>query len=451
MEKQTTILNDVIFSGIGLHTGEESTIILKPAPSNTGIEFIRIDLENRVHIKAILDNVIDTVRGTNIGINGIKIFTVEHLLSAIYALKIDNMYIEINNIEPPILDGSSIEFIDGILKAGLKDLDEEKKYIKIVDPISFYDENSDIKLEIIPADNFSISFECEFDFGDIGKQTFTLDSLSNYNKEISSARTFCSFDELTYLKKNNLIKGGNTNTGLVFLNNHNTKEDIITISQKLNLDIEVKDSQNKTLNNVQLRFKDEPVRHKILDLIGDLSLIGRPILGHVKSYKSGHKTNIEFAKKIKSTYHNFKFNKQEIKKIIPHRPPFLLIDEIIGGIPGESVVAIKYITLDDYFLEGHFPGNPIMPGVLILECMAQASCFLSFNKVKDRLNKMMLLSIIDSAKFIKKVVPGDKLIIKVELLKIKLGTASISGIAKVKNEIVSKAKFKATIVDKDEQ
>ncbi len=449
MHNQKTILNEISFSGIGLHTGAQSNINLKPAPIDTGVVFIRTDLEKQVHIKAILDNVIDTVRGTNIGVDEIRIFTVEHLLSAIYALEIDNVYIEIDNIEPPILDGSSTDFYKGILKAGLKELDKKKKYIKIIDPILFYDEKSNIKLEIFPSDEFSVSFECDFEFGNIGKQIFKLNSLKNYAKEISAARTFCSLDELTYLKENDLIKGGDINMGIIFLNNNDTN-DLIEVKKNLNLDIDIHKSTSQTLNNIQLRYDDEPVRHKILDLIGDLSLLGKPILGHVKSYKSGHRTNIEFAKMIQSSFSTFKFNKKEIKNTIPHRDPFLLIDKIIGGVPGKTVTAIKHVSLDDYFFKGHFPDNPIMPGVLILECMAQASCFLSLDKILDKQNKMMLFSIIDSAKFIKKVVPGDDLYIEVELKKIKLGTASLRGIAKVNNEIVSKAEFKATIVNKND-
>ena len=450
IKNQKTILSEVAFSGIGLHTGTQSNIILKPALSDIGIIFIRTDLEKPVQIKAILENVIDTIRGTNIGLNGVKIFTVEHLLSAIYALEIDNLYIEIDNIEPPILDGSSQDFVEGILKSGFKELKERKKYLKIIKPISLYDEKSDIKLDILPADNFSVSFECEFEFGNIGKQCYDLSSLVHYTQEISPARTFCSLDELTYLKENNLIKGGDISTGIVFLNNNNNKKDLLRVKEQLNLDIDVENSNTQTLNNIKLRYADEPVRHKILDLIGDLSLLGQPILGHVKSYKSGHKSNIEFGKKIKSSTSNFKFSKEEIKKVIPHRDPFLFIDEIIEGIPGKSVIAIKHVSLDDDFFMGHFPENPIMPGVLILECMAQASCFLSLDTVTNRQNKMMLFSIIDSAKFMKKVVPGDDLYIEVELKKIKLGTASLKGIAKVNNQIVAKAEFKATIVNKDD-
>ena len=450
MDKQKTISSEVSFSGIGLHTGEISNLTLKPLKENSGIIFKRIDFDEPIYIEAILENVVSTNRGTVIGKNNIKIHTIEHLLSAIYALEIDNLLIEIDNIEPPILDGSSEIFFNTILNCGLNEQIADRDYYKVSEPIYYYDDNSDIALKILPSKEFSVTFESDFPFMGIGKQKFTLNSLSEYSKDISSARTFCSLDEISYLKKDNLIKGGSLKNAVIFLSEVNTKNDVDKIQEYLGENLIYDDSSN-TLNNTKLRYDDEPVRHKVLDLIGDLSLLGKPIIGHIHSYKSGHRSNVEFGKLIKEMSSDFKFNKEEIKKIIPHREPFLLIDEIIGGIRGFSVIAKKNVVNSDYFFKGHFPDNPIMPGVLIVESMAQASCFLSFDNVKNRNKKMMLLSVINSSKFIKKVIPGDELILRVKLIKIRLGTANMVGVATVNNQIVAKANFMATIVDKNNE
>jgi len=446
-DNQKTIKNEVVFRGRGLHTGVETEMILKPAPSNSGIIFVRTDLDEKIKINAILDNVVETNRGTTIGIDNIKIYTVEHVLSAIYAIGIDNLIIEINNIEPPIMDGSSLDFYNNIIKSGIYELNEVKNYIEITEEIEFFDSDSDIFLKIVPNEKFKVSFECDFQFGDIGKQKYCLDSVDRHYEEIAPARTFCSSDDLLYLKNSNLINGADINSGLVFLGKNKDKSDLMDLEDKFGL---VFDKNTPLLNNKKLRYSDEPVRHKILDLIGDLALLGRPIKGHIHAYKSGHKTNVAFGKRINVFNGDFKFNKNEIKKVIPHRSPFLLIDEIIGGIPGKKVIAIKNVDENDYFFKGHFPGNPIMPGVLIIESMAQTSCFLSFNNVENVNEKMMLLSIINSSKFMKKVLPGDRLVIEVDLIKMKLGTASIMGVAKVNGKIVSKAEFKATIVNKND-
>ena len=450
IDKQKTISSEISFTGIGLHTGKESTVTLKPLKENSGIIFKRIDFDEPVYIKALLENVVSTKRGTTIGKKNVKIYTIEHLLSALYALQVDNLLVEIDNDELPILDGSSKIFFNNILDCGLSEQIAEREYYKISEVLHYYDENSDIVLKILPSKEFSVTFESDFPFKGVGKQEFTLNSIFEYNKEISSARTFCSLDEINYLKKNNLIKGGSLENAVIFLSEKNTKNDIKKIEEYLSEDLIYDDSSN-TVNNIKLRYDDEPVRHKVLDLIGDLSLLGKPIIGHVYSYKSGHRSNIEFGRLIKEMNSNFKFNKEEIKQIIPHREPFLLIDEIIGGIRGYSVIAKKNVVNSDYFFKGHFPDNPIMPGVLILESMAQASCFLSINNVENANEKMMLLSVVNSSKFIKKVIPGDELILRVKLIKIRLGSANMEGIATVNNQIVAKSNFMATIVDKSNE
>ena len=449
---QRTITEEVSFEGVGLHTGSYSKVDLKPAKVGTGIIFIlKIDNQN-IEINASYKNVVETNRGTTLGIGKYKIYTVEHLLSAIYALGIDNLFIKIDNIEPPILDGSSLDFYNGILAAGIKKFSDKKKQIIIKKPIYFLDSDNDVEMSILPYDGFKITFNASFDYGDNRKQSFVLDNIKNYFQEIASARTFCSFNELHFLKNNNLIKGASLESGLVFMNENITDDKINNINDLFNLSVKHKDTF-LTLNDVKLRYNDEQVRHKILDLIGDFSLINGQIVGHIISNKSGHYTNIEFLKKIAKesvSNKNYRFNKDEIKKVIPHREPFLLIDEITDIIPGKKVLANKVFTEKDYFLEGHFPNNPIVPGVIIIECMAQASCFLSLNLVERREEKMMLLTSIKKSRFIRKVSVNETLLLEINLIKFRLNTALFSGVAKIKNDVVANAEFLATVVEKND-
>jgi len=449
---QRTITEEVSFEGVGLHTGSYSKVDLKPAKVGTGIIFIlKIDNQN-IEINASYKNVVETNRGTTLGIGKYKIYTVEHLLSAVYSLGIDNLFIEIDNIEPPILDGSSIDFYNGILAAGIKKYSDKKKQIKIKKPIYFLDSDNDVEMSILPYDGFKITFNASFDYGDNRKQSFVLDNIKKYFQEIASARTFCSFNELHFLKTNNLIKGASLKSGLVFMNENITDDKINNINDLFNLSVKHKDTF-LTLNDVKLRYIDEQVRHKILDLIGDFALINGQIVGHIISNKSGHYTNIEFLKKIAKesvSNKNYRFNKDEIKKVIPHREPFLLIDEITDIIPGKKVLANKVFTEKDYFLEGHFPNNPIVPGVIIIECMAQASCFLSLNLVERREDKMMLLTSIKKSRFIRKVSVNETLLLEINLIKFRLNTALFSGVAKIKNEVVANAEFLATVVEKND-
>ena len=278
IKNQTTIKKIIDFSGIGLHTGVETNMSFLPARENEGIVFLYVDEkkpENNVSIKASIDNVIETNRGTTIAWKGHRIYTVEHVLSALYALNIDNLLIQINNCEPPIFDGSSICFIEEILKVGTHELSAKREYLKITETINYYDEKSDISLSIKPSDTFKISFECDFSFGDIGNQKYHLNSLDEYVDQIARARTFCSSDELLYLKENNLINGATLDSGIVFINK-SKKIDIEKIQDSLGIELKKTDKKGKLLNNKKLRYEDEPVRHKILDLIGDISLIGKP-------------------------------------------------------------------------------------------------------------------------------------------------------------------------------
>ena len=449
MNYQRTLNKTIEFEGIGLHTGVTSKLFIHPAESNTGIIFR--DSNNKENlIYSHVDVVSSTKRSTVISSNGYTIHTVEHLLSALYALGIDNALIDIDNIEIPILDGSAIDFYNLIISSGIKKLDAKKQSIIVKDKIEV--KEGDASLIILPYDGFKITFEIDFKNSTIGKQKFILESLDDYEKQVAPCRTFCTFGEIVELKKNGLALGGSLDNAIVYLDKEITEQNINEFNKVSDEKIDKKNIGLDTLKNKKLIFKNEAVRHKILDLIGDIALIGKKIKGHIISNKSGHCLNTQLAKKIHLLYSNndFKFNKDEIKKIIPHRDPFLLIDEIVDGKIGDYVCAVKYVNENENYFQGHFPGNPIMPGVLIIECMAQTSCFLSLKTVGSAEDKLMLLSVIKSSRFLKKVIPGDKLFIKVELRKFRLNNALIRGIAKVNNELVAEAEWMATVVNKNE-
>jgi len=447
---QKTLEKSIRFEGIGLHTGVNSEISINPAEPNTGIIFRDKNNQENI-IKAHIDNVSSTSRGTTLSSGNFKIYTVEHLLSALYALGIDNAYIDIDNIEIPILDGSAIDYYDSIKSSGIKIFNEKKSQLTIKEKIEVNNKKS--SLTILPYDGFKITFEINFKNSTIGKQKFVLESLDDYKKNICSSRTFCTFGEIVDLKRNKLALGGNLDNAIIYLDKEISDDTINTFNEISLEKIDKNSIGTKTLKDKPLIFQDEAVRHKILDLIGDISLIGKDIKGHIISDKGGHYLNIELVKKINLLYsdnNEFTFNKEEIEKIIPHRDPFLLIDEIIDGELGKYVCAVKYVNEDESYFKGHFPGNPIMPGVLIIECMAQTSCFLSLKTVGSSEDKLMLLSVIKSSRFLKKVIPGDKLFIKVELLKFRLNNALIKGTAMVNNELVAEAEWMATVVNKYE-
>ena len=450
---QKTINSLITFSGVGLHTGVKTNVCIKPAFENTGIIFKNIS--DSYDIEAKIDNVISTDRGTVLSKNNNKIYTIEHLLSALKSYEIDNAIIELDNIEVPIMDGSCKDFIEKIESVGIKELEGQKEFIKINKTIEIKDSNTDSFIRIEPYDGFKVTCEIDFDNSSIGHQEYSLESLDLYNDSVSKCRTFCTFNEISIMKDKGLIKGGNLDNALVFTNNNINDDDIIEFNKNNSIKIPISKKNQKLLNNKKLFFDNECARHKVLDLIGDISLLGNPIQGHIISYKGGHSLNVKLAKKIKSIYLNnktnlFYYNKHEIKSIIPHRDPFLLIDEIIGGEMGKYVFAAKNVDENESYFKGHFPGDPIMPGVLIIECMAQTSCFLSLSNVNQPEEKLMLLTSIRKARFVSKVKPGDRMILRVELIKYKLRNAIIKGEAYVNNKIVATAEWMATVVNRYE-
>ena len=461
-KNQCTIKNDVSISGIGLHTGVQTTATFKPAESNSGIRFKRLDLEDCPEIIADIDHVIDISRGTTIGQNGFKIHTVEHILAAVVGLKIDNILIELTEKEPPVMDGSASPFVEKLIEAEIVEQNAHRDELVIDQTITYSDSERGVDIHVLPSDQFRITFMTDYQFSSLGTQYTALYSLEeDFIKEFAPSRTFCFFSEIEGMKKQGLIKGGGVDNALVFLDKKVDESEIDELKELLNIDSDVFCGDNGILNGVELRFPNEPVRHKALDLIGDLALLGIPIRGHVIAARSGHAANVELVKKIKSTFaKKLALKKQQrenimaqydihsILQILPHRYPFLLVDKILELVPGKTVKALKNVTFNEPFFQGHFPGQPVMPGVLLLEVMAQAGGFLVLNTIPNPETKLMYFTGINKSRFKKVVIPGDQLIIEAELVKFRLGTCKIVARALVDEKVVCTAEFLSTVVDR---
>ncbi len=466
MRNQRTIKKPVSVSGKGLHTGVKSTVTFKPAPENTGYVFIRTDLEGHPEIVADIEHVVDISRGTTIQQNGNKMHTVEHVLAALAGMNINNCYIEVNNIEPPVCDGSSIDFVNELNKAGIKEQNIPQPVLEIDKIVRYGDQETESEIHILPSETFSITCMVDYKIPNLGAQySASYDIYEEFEKEYASARTFCFLSEVEYLKEAGLIKGGDTSNALVFVDK---KIDQVEVDRIKNLfddiDGEVILGDNGLLNNTQLRYENEAVRHKVLDLVGDLALLGVPIKGHVLAARSGHKHNVELVKLIKQQYDKKviqkKFQKDPTEKkafldikgiqnILPHRYPFLLVDRIVDLEPKKRVHAYKNVTMNEEFFQGHFPGDPVMPGVLIVEAMAQSGGLLLLNSETNADEKLVFFTGIDKVRFRKPVVPGDQLHFKIELLKYRLRMSKLSGKAYVDGELVCEAELMASVVDRD--
>ena len=459
-EKQQTIAKPALLSGTGLHTGENVSITFKPAPINYGYKFKRIDIENAPTIDADVDLVVDTSRGTTIESNGVKVSTVEHVLAAIFGLGIDNILIELDGSEMPILDGSSMPIVKALLEAGIVEQDAVKEYFEIKSNITYTDPDKKVEMVIIPSKEFKLSVLIDYELKVLNTQFASLNKLENFQNEIAPCRTFVFLHELEYLLSNNLIKGGDVNNAIVFVNRVMSKEELSRLANLFNKpSVEV--LAEGILNNVELYFNNEPARHKLLDVIGDFALIGKRIKGHVIVSRPGHSSNVEFAKLIKKQIKlesvkkdtpQYDLNKpplfdiNKIRELLPHRPPFLLVDKILE-MSETHVVGLKNVTMNEDFFVGHFPNEPVMPGVLQVEAMAQTGGIMALSSVPDPENYATYFMKIDNVRFRSKVVPGDTLIFRLDLLTpIRRGLCNMKGVAYVGTKIVMEAEMLAQII-----
>ncbi len=464
-QNQKTLKGAVTLSGVGLHTGKEVTMTMKPANPGFGFRFQRIDLPEKPVVKADADYVVDTSRGTTIDFNGARVSTIEHTLAALVGMGVDNVLIELNGPEVPIMDGSSQEFINAIESVGVLEQDAKRIVYSIDQNISYYDPVKNVEMLAVPSNDYQITTLIDFNSPVLGTQHATLKHIGEFREEIAPCRTFCFLHELEYLLDHNLIKGGDVSNAIVVVDKVVSEEELARLAKVFNKSkIEVK--SEGILNNIQLHFPNEQARHKLLDVVGDLALIGYPINAHIIANRPGHATNVEFAKKIKQYIKRNKhlsdiphydpnqqivFDINQIQRMLPHKYPFLLVDKIIE-LSDNHVVGIKNVTMNEAFFQGHFPNNPVMPGVLQIEAMAQAGGILALNNIPDPENYDTYFIKIDKAKFKQKVIPGDTLILKLDLLSpIRRGICEMRAVAYVGNKLVTEAELVAQIIRKDKK
>jgi UDP-3-O-[3-hydroxymyristoyl] N-acetylglucosamine deacetylase/3-hydroxyacyl-[acyl-carrier-protein] dehydratase len=462
MVKQKTIQNEITLKGVGLHTGIEVTMTLKPAPINNGFTFVRVDLEGSPVIEADASYVVNTQRGTNLEKRGVKIQTSEHVLAACVGCDLDNLIIELNASEPPIMDGSSKFFVEAIEKAGIVEQEAERKVYIVKEVISYVDEATGSEILIMPSENYQVTAMVDFGTKVLGTQNATLAQMSDFKNEIANARTFSFLHELETLLDNGLIKGGDLNNAIVYVDKEisaRTMENLKVAFGKDSISIKA----NGILDNLTLHYPNEAARHKLLDVIGDLALIGTRIQGKVIATKPGHFVNTQFAKKMAKLIKIEQRNQvptydlhqdplmdiHQIMAMLPHRPPFLLIDKIFE-LSEKHVVGLKNVTMNEPFFIGHFPEAPVMPGVLIVEAMAQTGGILVLSTVPDPENYLTYFMKIDNVKFKHKVLPGDTLIFKCDLLTpIRRGICHMQANAYANGKLVAEAELMAQIARKN--
>jgi UDP-3-O-[3-hydroxymyristoyl] N-acetylglucosamine deacetylase / 3-hydroxyacyl-[acyl-carrier-protein] dehydratase len=458
-DKQHTLNSSISISGTGLHTGVLVDMTLKPANPGFGIQFQRIDMPNQPIIKADCDLVTDTSRGTTLQIGDAKVSTVEHVLAALVGMGVDNVLIELNGPEIPIMDGSSMPFIELIEETGVLEQEAAKAWYSIDENIYHYDEEKRVEMVALPAMDYQITTLIDFNSPVLGTQHAGLKTIREFKSEIAPCRTFCFLHELEALLDHDLIKGGDINNAIVVVDKPVTDAEMTRLAKVFKREkIEVK--SEGYLNNLELRFPNEPARHKLLDVVGDLALIGYPIKARIIANRPGHSTNVDFAKKIKQYIKRNKHVKnvpvydptippvytlEKIEKTLPHRHPFLFVDKIIE-LTDTYIVGVKNVTFSEYFFQGHFPGNPVMPGVLQIEALAQTGGILCINSMPEGNYDTYFLKI-DNCKFKQKVVPGDTMILKMELISpIRRGICEMRGTVYVGGKVATEADLVAQVV-----
>ena len=459
-EKQRTLAREISLTGVGLHTGKSVTITFKPAPVNHGYKFCRIDLPGKPLIDALAEHVSDTSRGTTLVQNNASVATIEHVMAAFNGLCVDNALIEMNEPEAPIMGGSSWKFVEAIKEAGIVDQKEDRNYFVIKQKITFSDEEHGVDLIVYPDDHFSVNVLIDYNSKILGNQYSILDSIDDFEEKISKSRTFVFFHELEPLFNKGLIKGGDLDNAIVILEKEVEQAEIDRIAKLFNRP-GINTHTAGILNNTELRYPNEPARHKLLDIMGDIALVGHPIKGKIVATRPGHYANVRLAKIIRQemkkalSKHDIPvydpsqppiFTIEDIKKRLPHRFPFLLVDKIIA-LDESSIVGVKNVTFNETFFQGHFPDEPIMPGVLLIEALAQTGGLLVLSSVEEPEKYSTYFLKIDKLKFKHKVIPGDTVILKMEFADaIRRGIATMFGQAFVGNKLVLEGEMTAQVV-----
>ena len=461
---QRTLERQISLDGVGLHTGNKVKITFKPAPVNTGFVFLRTDLKPAFKIPADIQYVKTTDRGTTLEKDGVKIQTSEHVLAALVGMQIDNCFISMNAPESPIMDGSSRYFTEAIEKAGVIEQDEKRNEYVVTELISYKCEESGSEITVIPSENYQVTTMVDFETKILGTQNATLENISQFKSEIAPSRTFSFLHELETLLENGLIKGGELNNAIVYVDKPLSESNMVRLKEAFGKE-KISVNPNGILDNLSLHFSNEAARHKLLDVVGDLALIGTPLRGKVIANKPGHRVNTNFSKKVAQIIRNekrknfpkFDINSKplmdvnQIMKMLPHRPPFLLVDKIFE-LSESHVIGLKNVTMNEPFFEGHFPGTPIMPGVLQIEALAQTGGVLLLNTVSDPENYLTFFMKIDKVKFKRIVVPGDTLIFKLELMApIRRGICQMIGQIFCNENLITEGELMAQMIKKEKK
>ncbi|MBA3971768.1 MAG: bifunctional UDP-3-O-[3-hydroxymyristoyl] N-acetylglucosamine deacetylase/3-hydroxyacyl-ACP dehydratase [Bacteroidetes bacterium] len=458
---QRTIKNAVTISGVGLHTGKQTNLTFRPAPENHGYKFQRVDLTGNPIINADVDNVVDTARGTTLEQNGARIYTTEHVLAALVGLEIDNVLMEMDGPEMPIMDGSSMPFIKVLEKAGFEEQNAERIYFELTENLTYEDPIKHVEMLAVPQDEFRLTVMVDYNSDVLGTQHAHIYKVSDFKEDIAMCRTFVFLHELEALLAHDLIKGGDLNNAIVLVDKEISQEKIDHLKKVFHReDVEVKGKG--VLNNTTLHHFNEPARHKLLDIVGDLALVGVPLKMHILAARPGHAGNIAFAKKIKELIKSKKKEKKfdlskkplydinDITKMLPHRYPFLMVDKIME-IKGDSIIGVKNVTLNEPFFQGHFPDNPVFPGVMQIEAMAQVGGIFALAQVPDPEFYSTYFMKIDGVKFKQKVIPGDTIVFQLKLESpIRRGLVNMRGIGYVNGKEVVEAVMLAQVI-KDKQ